>query len=247
MTMKSICSAAVAVVAAFVMAAGADQAAARPAAAANDYSAFRTENPHSILIVPVLNNTVNVRAPEFFLSTVSEPFANRGYYVFPAHMVQRVLEEDGLADPGLVHSADPRRLNNLFGCDAVLYITIQKWESKYLVLATQTSVKFDYSLKSCKTGDVLWQHTEERVYVPQSSSSGNIYAQLAAQMITAAMEKGMPNYMPLTSAANASAAAWPGQGIPAGPYLPELYEKDVAVFPAHTAPTAGGAPATSSK
>lgn len=223
-----------AVLAAFALAAGAGEAAARPAQA-NDYATFRAENPRSILIVPVLNNTVNVRAPDFFLSTISEPFADRGYYVFPAHMVERLLEEDGLADPGLVHGADPRRLGNLFGCDAVLYVVIQKWEAKYVVLATQTSVKFDYSLKSCKTGDVLWQHTEERVYVPQSSSSGNIYAQLAAQMITAAMEKGMPNYMPLTTEANLAAAATPGHGIPAGPYDPDAYQKDTAVFPSLTA------------
>lgn len=223
-----------AVLAALAVAAGAGVAAARPAQT-YDYSAFRAENPRSILIVPVLNNTVNVRAPDFFLSTISEPFANRGYYVFPAHMVERVLDEDGLADPGLVHSADPRRLGNLFGCDAVLYVTIQKWVAKYVVLATQTSVKFDYALKSCKTGAVLWQQTEERVYVPQSSASGNIYAQLAAQLITAAIEKGMPNYMPLTEEANAAAAYTSGHGLPAGPYYPDAYQKDTATFPSLTA------------
>ena len=36
------------------------------------------------------------------------------------------------------------------------------------------------------------------VYSPQSSSSGNPIADLIAQAIMAAVEKGAPNYMPLT-------------------------------------------------
>ena len=120
------------------------------------YTEFRSENPRSILVVPTLNNTLSVQAPEFFISTISRPFGERGYYIFPAHMVQRLMEADGLADAGLVHGADPRRFEKLFGCDAILFVTIQQWDSKYVILSTTTTVKFDYALKSCKTGSVLW-------------------------------------------------------------------------------------------
>ncbi|MFN3574870.1 MAG: GNA1162 family protein [Phenylobacterium sp.] len=138
------------------LALGAALAGCATAPTTKDYSAFRAESPRSILVVPALNNTLNVPAPDFFLSTISRPFAERGYYVFPAHMVKRTMEDGGLGDPGLIHSTDASRLHRLFGCDSVLYVTIQEWESKYVVLATQTTVSFDYSLKSCKTGDVLW-------------------------------------------------------------------------------------------
>lgn len=199
--------------------------------APKDYSAFRAENPRSILVVPALNNTANVPAPDFFLSTISRPFAERGYYVFPAHMVKRLMEDEGLGDAGLIQRADSSRLGRLFGCDAVLYVTIQQWDSKYVVLATKTTVRFDYALKSCKTGAVLWQDTQSMTYSPQASSSGNPLADLIAQAIMAAMEKGAPNYMPLTIQANALAAGMPGRGIPAGPYLPAQYGKDGRVFP----------------
>lgn len=194
------------------------------------YSAFYAERPRSILVVPTLNNTGNVQAPEFFLSTISRPFAERGYYVFPAHMVKRLLEDDGLSDAGLVHQTDATRFDGLFGCDAVLFVTIQRWDSQYVVLATQTTVAFDYLLKSCKSGEVLWQDKQTMVYKPQGNSSGNLLADLIAQAIIAAMEKGAPNYMPLTTQANATAAGTPGQGLPAGPYLP-TYQQDLAVFP----------------
>ena len=197
-----------------------------------DYSVFRAEDPRSILVVPVLNNSASVTAPDYFLSTVSRPFAERGYYVFPANMVKGLLEQNGLADAALVHNAAPQRLDALFGCSAVLLITIEKWESKYVILATTTTVQFNYVLKSCKTGATLWQEDRSMEYSPQANSGGNPLAALIAQAIIAALEKAEPNYMPLTQQVNLLAASTVGQGLPAGPYLDAKYHKDMAQFPA---------------
>ena len=196
-----------------------------------DYTAFREEDPRSILVLPALNNTVAVEAPEFFLSTVSKPFALRGYYVFPANMTKSLLENEGLSDPSLIYSADTTRLGNLFGCDAALYLSIEKWESQYAVIVTSTNVEFNYELRSCKTGEVLWQDNRALSYSPQSNSSGNLLADMLAQALISAIEKGSPNYIPLAQQANAAAASTTGKGIPAGPYLEEYYNKDLDMFP----------------
>ena len=180
---------------------------------------MQAEAPRSILVVPALNNTTNVTAPDWFLSTISEPFSNRGYYVFPANMVRGVLNDSGLSDAGLVHSVDARRLQALFGCDSVLFINIEKWDAKYLVISTTTEVQFDYELRSCKTNATLWKNTQSLKYTPKGSNSGNLIATLVADAIIAAIEKGKPNYMPLARQANLAAAATPGQGLPPGPYL----------------------------
>ena len=198
-----------------------------------NYSSFRAEDPHSILVVPVLNNSTSVTAPDYFLSTISRPFAERGYYVFPANMVKGILEQNGLADAALVHNADPQRLDVLFGCSAVLLITVEKWQSQYVILATTTTVQFDYVLKSCKTGATLWEDMRTMQYSPQASNgSGNPLADLVAQAIVAAIEKAEPNYMPITQQANLLAASTAGQGLPAGPYLEAKYHKDLDQFPA---------------
>ena len=203
-----------------------------------DYSALRAENPRSILVVPALNNTVSVDAADIFLSTVSRPFAERGYYVYPANMVRSLLNEDGLSDAGLIHSTDARRLERLFGCDSVLYISIDKWESQYAIIATSTNVEFQYSLKSCKTGQELWASHQALSYSPQqNNNSGNPLANLIAQAIIAAMEKAAPNYIPLAQQSNLLAAARVGFGLPAGPYLPTAYGKDLEQFPSQTAAT----------
>jgi len=211
--------------------------------ASKDYTAFRAQNPRSILVVPVLNNTTSLTAQDYFLSTVSAPFAERGYYVFPAHMVKSILEKEGLSDAGLVHSANPIRFGQLFGCDTVLLIDINKWESQYVVLSTTTTVSFRYKLVSCKDGATLWDSNQEIAYSPQASSAGNPLAALIADAIIAALEKAEPNYMPLASQANVQAAAIIGQGLPAGPYRTE-YGQDLDKFPAKSLPLAASAPAT---
>ncbi|MBD7941822.1 GNA1162 family protein [Brevundimonas guildfordensis] len=195
------------------------------------YAALRAENPRSVMVVPALNSTVNVDAADYFVSTISRPVAERGYYVFPAHMVKGVLEDEGLSDAGLVHQADASRFGTLFGCDTVLFVEIQKWESQYVVISTSTNVAFEYTLKSCRTGQVLWSDHQEMTYSPQASSSGNLLADLLVQAVVSALEKAKPNYMPLTQQANLIATHALGQGLPAGPYLPAQHQQDRKSFP----------------
>jgi hypothetical protein len=195
-----------------------------------DYAKFRSENPHSILIVPVINRSVDIDAPNYFLSSISQPIAERGYYVFPVNMVKEVMNDDGLSDADMVHGGDPKRLAQIFGADSVMYISINRWDARYIVLSTTVTVELDYQLKSGKTGAVLWKNKQVIAYSPQNNNGGgNPLAALIASAITAAMEKAAPNYMPLARQANARAIGTAGQGLPAGPYDPQ-FMKDVAAF-----------------
>jgi hypothetical protein len=211
-------------------------AAACAQAPKKDYSKLVSSNPRALLIVPVVNKSVDVDAADYFLSTLSVPLAERGYYVFPVNLVKRMLEDEGLADASLVHGTDPVRLCTLFGADAVLFVTIEQWTAKYVVLSTQVTVEFDYVLKDGHTGEELWRDHEAGVYASDSGGGG-----LAGAIIGAIVAKASPNYMPLARRANAQAMMYPGPGFPAGPYRPE-YRKDL---PARTGlPAAGARPAS---
>jgi len=192
-----------------------------------DYSAFRAAALRSILIVPVVNRSVDVNAPDYFLSTLSIPVAERGYYVFPVNMVKQLLQENGMSDADLVHQAAPVKLCSLFGADSVLYVSIERWDAKYMVLTTQVTVDFDYKLRDCKTGDLLWAERKGMVYSPQQSQSGGSpLANLISMAVSAAVAKAAPNYMPMAHQVNGQVFAYPnGPGLPAGPYLPE-FQKD---------------------
>ncbi|QJE73743.1 DUF799 family lipoprotein [Aerophototrophica crusticola] len=187
-----------------------------------DYTAFKASHPRSILVVPVTNKSTQVDAPDNFLTTLPVPLAERGYYVFPVHMVKRTMEDEGLGDADMVHGADVKRLAALFGADAVLYANIERWESAYAILATTTTVAITYTLKSGKTGETLWEEKVQTTYSPQAQSSGGgLLGQLLAQAVVAAMERASPSYLPLAYQANGIALYGPGKYIPKGPYDPE--------------------------
>jgi hypothetical protein len=170
---------------------------------------------------------VEVNAPDYFLSTIAKPVAERGYYVFPVNLVKQMMEDDGLSDANMVHEADPKRLGELFGADAILYVIIERWDAKYIILTPRVTVEFTYVLKSGHTGEELWRRTAKMVYQPRSNSSGNPIADLIIMAITAAIAKAAPNYIPLTRQANALAVIKPGQGLPAGSYRKDyLKDKD---------------------
>lgn len=192
-----------------------------------DYSAFRADAPHSILVVPPINSSVDVEAPAFYLSTITRPVAERGYYVFPVNVVKRLLEDEGLADANLVHDSDPRILADMFGADAVLYVSIERWDAQYMVIDTTVTVALDYVLLSGSTGDELWRESRTRQF--STSSGGGDIGSLIVDVIVAAAEKASPNYTQVASQANAAATATAHHGVPAGPYHP-MHDKDTDLF-----------------
>jgi hypothetical protein len=194
-----------------------------------DYTSLRTESPRSILVVPVINRSVEVNAPDYFLSTISQPLAERGYYVFPVHLVKRMMEDDGLGDADMVHAGNPQQLGKIFGADSVMYVTIERWDAQYIVFSTTVTVELKYTLKSTSTGQTLWSNSQKLVYQPNNNNSGGGLAGLIAQAVTAAIAKAAPNYMPLAHQANVQAIYTKGQGLPAGPYS-DLYQKDQTDF-----------------
>ena len=179
---------------------------------------FLSAAPRSILVVPVVNKSVEVTAADYMLSTISIPLAERGFYVFPINLVKRVLEDDGLADSSMVHAASASKLASMFGADAVLYINIERWDAQYMVLTTSVTVALNYEIRDGKTDEVLWQNSAKMVYQPDGGSSGGLGG-LIAKAVVAAITKAAPNYMPLARQANAKALnRYPGSGIPFGPY-----------------------------
>jgi hypothetical protein len=187
-----------------------------------------------------MNRSVDVTAPDYFLSAVPVPLAERGYYVFPVNLVKRLLEDDGLADPGMVHAADPAKLASMFDADAVLYITIERWQAQYMLIDTSVTVAASYVLKDGHTGETLWSGSAAEVY-KSSSQAGNDAASLIVAIIAAAVTKAAPNYMPLARQANMHVLAFPGPGFPSGPYHPE-HGKDWAPAGATGIATPGGPP-----
>jgi len=172
----------------------------------------------SILVVPAINKSLDVDAPLYLLSALTIPLAERGYYVFPVNTVKMVLEQEGLYEPERLFEQNPAELANLFGADAVLYVTIKQWDAKYAVLTTVVTVDFEYVLKGAN-GETLWSATRQLQYSPQQvQQSGGLAVMLISAAISAATTRAAPNYMPLTRQANQLAISGTKNPLPLGPY-----------------------------
>lgn len=201
-------------------------ACAGPQVKKEDYAEYPEGKPRSILIPPVVNNTVNVDAPRYFLSSIPIPVADHGYYIFPVNLVRGVMNEEGLSDANMVHAADPTILGALFGADAILYITIDQWETQYLLVSSTTIVSFTYVLKSGRTGEELWrgsatmrESSEDNVKESSEQSGGDTWlGNLIEQAVSAAVQRMAPDYMPLVREANRQALRERGEAFPDGPY-----------------------------
>lgn len=186
---------------------------------------FEKADPHSILVVPVINDSVDVDAPNYFLSTITRPLAEKGYYVFPVNTVKTVLEGEGLYDANLVHQADPKQLGKMFGADTILYVTINEWDAQYIVLSTTVTVSFSYRIMSGKTGEELWVANKTMQYTPDSTSTGNGIADLIVMAVDAAVTRAAPNYLPLTRQANFQVLYADPTQLPWGPYWDKYLEE----------------------
>jgi len=181
-----------------------------------DYSAYRLHRPRSILVLPPRNESNIVEAPYVYLSTITRPLAECGYYVFPVALIDAFMKENGLPTAEEMHGVPLQKFREVFGADAVLYVTIEDWGQKYLILQSVTVVKARAQLVVVESGQVIWQGKQ---YMTQGSGGGGdplamLVAALVSQVI-ASMSN--PTY-PLARRANYQMVSDAEEGLLLGPY-----------------------------
>ena len=186
-----------------------------------DMSAFQAAAPRSILVVPTINKSLDVDAPNYVLAALPVPIAEKGYYVFPVNTTKYVLEQEGYYEGERIHQQLTPTLAKLFDADAVLYVSINRWDAQFALLTTVVTVEFDYRLVS-KDGTELWKENKRMQYQPQNNNTGNPMAMLIVAVVNAAVTRAAPNYMPLTQQANQQVFILGPNAIPNGPYLPTV-------------------------
>lgn len=121
-----------------------------------DYTAYKESRPRSILVLPPLNNTPEVQASYSVLSYATRPLAEAGYYVLPVTLVAEAFKENGMTQAADMHATPADKLQQIFGADAALYVTINKYGTTYQVISSASVVAADAKLVDLKTGKLLW-------------------------------------------------------------------------------------------
>jgi hypothetical protein len=182
-----------------------------------DYANYRAYPPRSILVLPPLNESTDVAGTYSYLSTVTYPVAEMGYYVFPVAVVDHFFKENGMPTAGEMHQAPLNKIREIIGADAVLYITLKQYGTKYEVITSITTVWAQAKLVDTKTGTLLWEGTVTAV---ESSSSGNILADLITAAVEQVVNKSMDHAHDVSRIAN-SQFAITDHGLLYGPYHPK--------------------------
>lgn len=121
-----------------------------------DYGSYKQYQPKSILVLPPLNNSPDIKGSYGVMSTVTFPLAENGYYVFPVALVDQTFRENGLTAPADMHQAPIAKLHEIFGADAALYITVEKYGAQYVLTNSVITVTAKATLLDLKSGTTLW-------------------------------------------------------------------------------------------
>lgn len=190
-----------------------------------DYSGFRAHQPASILVLPPINDAVDVEAPYIHLSTISIPLAEQGYYVFPVAVVDAFMKDNGLPTPIEMHQVPLDKLQDVFGADAVLYIHIHEFGQEYQLLSSNTLVKASARLVDTATGTTIW--TGNANAIEQSGDGGGgILGAVIAAAVEQVIDSSTYRIRDVSRSANTRMIRNQHSGFLLGPRHPEFEQDD---------------------
>lgn len=149
--------------------------------AARDYSAWQQAKPATLLILPPVNESPEVKATPGVWASATLPLAEAGYYVLPVTLVDETFRQNGVTTAEDAHAIPAPKLREVFGADAAVYIRVKQYGTKYAVVASDTRVDLEARIVDLKTGALLWEGTASA----SSSENQNSQGGLAALLITA--------------------------------------------------------------
>jgi len=185
-----------------------------------DYTNYRQHLPRSILVLPPLNESTAVEATYGFYSIVTQPLAELGYYVYPVVVVDQFLKENGLPTAGEMHQIPLNKIDEIIGADAVLYIMVLQYGTKYQLINSATIVRASGKLVDVKTGLTLWEGVA--AVQENSGGSGNIIADAIVAAISQAVNSSADRAHDVSRTASYQLVREAGQPMLYGPRHPEF-------------------------
>lgn len=189
-----------------------------------DYSAFKQSKPRSILVLTPKNASPEINAGHSFLSEVTMPLAESGYYVFPVAVVEETFKQNGVSNANDINAIPVKKLHDIFGADAVLYLNVTDYGTSYQVINSSTRVTADARLVDLRSGKELWKKSATASSDEGNNNNGNnsllgiLITAAVTQIANTATDKSH-DVAGVTSARLLSAGG--GNGLLYGPRSPE--------------------------
>lgn len=152
---------------------------------AYDYGAFRAAKPSTLLVMPPVNDSPDVKATAAVWSQATLPLAESGYYVLPVALVDETLKENGVYTAVQASEISYQKLREVFGADAAVYIKVLRYGTSYKIVDSETRVDVEGRIVDLRTGQQLWAGKA-------SASSAEQYQQsqgLVGALVTAVLKQ----------------------------------------------------------
>lgn len=121
-----------------------------------DYTAFLQAKPSSLLVLPPINESPDVKATPGIWANATRPLSEAGYYVLPAALVNETLKQNGIQTAEEAQGIPASKLHEVFGADAAVYIKIKKYGTSYQVFASETRVEIEGRIVDLRSNTLLW-------------------------------------------------------------------------------------------
>lgn len=161
-----------------------------------DYSAFKQARPRSILVLPPVNESPDIKASYSLMSQVTFPLAEAGYYVVPVALATETFRQNGVDNPTDIAELPIDKLHSIFGADAALYVKVTQYGTTYIVISSNTVVTATARLVDLKTGTTLWTGTATASSEEGNNNGGGLIGMLVTaavkQIINSSTDAGHP-------------------------------------------------------
>jgi len=92
-----------------------------------DYSAWMKAKPATLLVMPPVNDSPDVKATPSVWSHATRPLSEAGYYVLPVTLVDETFRQNGVHTASDAHDIPYPKLREVFGADAAVYIRVKRY------------------------------------------------------------------------------------------------------------------------
>jgi hypothetical protein len=148
-----------------------------------DYSAFQRARPASILVLPPLNESPDIKATPAVWASVTRPLAEAGYYVVPVTLTDETFRQNGVTTSYDAQQLPADKLRQFFGADAALYLTVSEYGSSYHILVSETAVRVNAKLVDLRDGALLWEGSARASSAEQQQQSQGLIGLLVTALV----------------------------------------------------------------
>ena len=148
-----------------------------------DYTAFALARPATLLVLPPVNDSPEVKASPAIWAQATLPLSEAGYYVLPVTLVDETFRQNGIQTANDAQDIPREKLRDFFGADAAVYIKVTKYGTSYHVVSSDTQVEAQARIVDLRSGALLWEGHALASSAEQGQGGGGLAVMLVSAIV----------------------------------------------------------------